>query len=224
MSQDTITTLIIGGAIGFLFSFITNIIAFRFQLYRDKEAKKWEQEKQYQEEGVKIINARLATLEIEVLGVMENIMLAGNAFSDYFNGASDFEPLTNFQEKYLVTSVNQMPKILPKVFYFKDIILRWIIEDIVKLVSSYSNHYKELIKFARENDEEGVEQVINNIRELQLEFTDVSGRFLTRIDMLKIDAVEQFKKIKKSDEAMNQLRKEHKKRERRDEETNRIES
>lgn len=69
MTQDTIISLAVGGVIGFLFSFLTNLINFRFQLQRDKEAKKWELEKREHEEGEKIINARLATLEAEVLEV-----------------------------------------------------------------------------------------------------------------------------------------------------------
>jgi len=55
MTQDTIISLAVGGVIGFLFSFLTNLINFRFQLQRDKEAKKWELEKREHEEGEKII-------------------------------------------------------------------------------------------------------------------------------------------------------------------------
>lgn len=214
MTQDTIISLAVGGVIGFLFSFLTNLINFRFQLQRDKEAKKWELEKREHEEGEKIINARLATLEAEVLEVLENIMLAGNTFSGFFNGSSDVESLISFRIKYLLPSANQLPKILTQAFYFKDDSLHSTVKDIYELAFEYSRSYHELIKYAQDNDKEGIDRVAKDISELQFQFTNISSDFLTSIDMIKINAQEQFKKIKKSHEVMSDLRKMHEKRER----------
>ena len=62
--------------------------------------------------GEKIINARLATLEAEVLDVLENIMLAGNTFSGFFNGSSDAESLISFRKKYLLPSAKTFSGIM----------------------------------------------------------------------------------------------------------------
>jgi hypothetical protein len=219
MTQDTIISLVVGGVIGFLFSFLTNLINFRFQLHRDREAKKWEQEKKQQEEGEKIINARLAILETEVLEVMENIMLAGNTFSGFFKGTSDIEELISFRKKYLLPSANKVTKILTRAFYFKDDNLHSTVIDIYESAYEYSRLYHELIKYAKANDKESIDKVAKDIDELQVEFTNISGDFLTSIDMISMNAQEQFKKIKKSHEVMSDLRKMHEKT-RRDKESN----
>lgn len=124
--------------------------------------------------------ARLATLEAEVLDVLENIMLAGNTFSGFFNGSSDAESLISFRKKYLLPSANQLPKILTQAFYFKDDSLHSTVKDIYELAFEYSRSYHELIKYAQENDKEGIDRVAKNISELQFQFTNISSDFLTR--------------------------------------------
>lgn len=101
---------------------------------------------------------------------------------------------------------NQTSKLLAQAFYFHDVNLYSIIEDIYKLASIYGDLYDELVKQAKSQNVEGIEQVMNKIRELPTELIDLNGRFLARIDMIKIDAREQFKEIKKSDDLRNHLR------------------
>ena len=84
MLPISIISLIIGGAIGFLFSFLTSVVAFGFQLYRDSQTKKWELEKKKQEDAKRVVSDRLENLETEVSGIIEYLTGAFNALDHLF--------------------------------------------------------------------------------------------------------------------------------------------
>ena len=76
MTKDTITSLIIGGAIGFFFSFLASLIAFVVQIYRDHQSKKWETEKIQRDDAKTIVLRRMDIMESQTSIVMEHYIKA----------------------------------------------------------------------------------------------------------------------------------------------------
>lgn len=207
LNQDTITTLIVGGAIGFLFSFLTTLLAFAFQLYRDGQTKKWELEKQKQEEGKRIITRRLETLEEKVSIAMGCINSAYLALNQVFQGHPDSEALMDFREKYFTPLANEQIKFVSATFYFPDTELKNIIHEIFPLAIKLGNFYDEMIESYRA---EGVSVVMEKepqLRELGIQIGDVFSQFQRRIDLVKIDASEQIHRITKVEKIYSDHRK-----------------
>lgn len=211
MTQETITSLIIGGAIGFIFSALTSVIAYTFQAYRDNQEHKWELEKQKQIDSKKIVIDRLETLEKQVTAMMSLMQSAFSVIENlFFSNEPDPESIRNFREKYLIPIANERLTMMTNVFYFHDEELRSTFMGIYELIDQFANFYNKLSKVKDQEESKKIETIVELkdwLSEVPMDFSTVFGRFFTRSDVIKVQALDEFKELKYFDELETKLNK-----------------
>jgi hypothetical protein len=204
LDTKTIFSLLIGGFIGFLFSVLTNYI-------KDKQAKKWEQEKKYKEDSEKIIHARLASLEEETMTMLVGLMQLGRIYSKFQGKPEDIEKIISLREQYINEFIGKIPKLLMLVYYFHDEALGQEINQISNLLKSYKEMGDKFFAAIKSGDknifEKGLQELEEQSSALDIKLADVGSNLLKIIDVLKMDTVREFESIKQDKKMESILRK-----------------
>jgi len=207
MLPISIISLIIGGAIGFLFSFLTSVVAFGFQLYRDSQTKKWELEKKKQEDAKRVVSDRLENLETEVSGIIEYLTGAFNALDHLFPyNNPNIELLKDFRAKYLLPLIEQRLRLLTKIHYFQDVELNDRFRSLYEIADELGKLYDELTTIYESKDAKSGVIMQEKMKEMQTELMFAFNRFFTRIDVMKVDPLKYFKEVKEEDTRQEILR------------------
>lgn len=204
MDTNTIMNLVIGGFIGFFFSVLTNYI-------KDKQAKKWEQEKKYKEDSEKIIHARLTSLEEEVMRIIGTLTQLGKIYGKFQDRSENIEMLTSLRKQHINEFVGKTSNLLMLVFYFHDESLRQELDQIIHLSESYMEMDDKFLIAIKSGDKNTLKKGLQELEEqsgaLEMKLADVGSNFLKIIDVLKMDTIKEIESIKQDKKMESILRK-----------------
>lgn len=206
LDTKTIISLVIGGFIGFFFSVLTNYI-------KDKQAKKWEQEKKYKEDSEKIIHARLASLEEEIMTILGSLTQLGRVYGKFQGNhkSENIEMLISLRKQHVNESIGKIPKLLIFIFYFNDESLMQEFGQITRLLGRYTEMDDKFFTVLKSGDkdifEKGLQELEEQSNALDMKLADIGSNFLKIVDVLKVETVKEFESIKQDKKMESILRK-----------------
>lgn len=185
MTQEILIGLLVGGAIGFLFSILGSIVASYLQRLRDKEARTWEDKKLLKEQNHGLVTNRLDTLETEMDKYFLNLTKALNALQELFSYENNSIELRNFKKEYYWPIVQNSSRLLAKAWYFSDDELSFLMNKNLDLGVEVVTGYDSLVTATQAHDENLIKEIRQKALDLSYVISSESADFYVLLDNLR---------------------------------------